>query len=117
MSDEQPPPSGDDLLAPAGYDLVDVRYIEVNGSYAGHGLLRTHGRRECSGPNCPIHNPSEHPLADAPLLWREDGGFMERLCPHGVGHPDVDRLAHTMRTQGESATRRIARHACDGCCL
>ena len=45
--------------------------------------LRTHAPDECSGPFCVIHNPSDHPLNDAPMHWRSDKGVMERICPHG----------------------------------
>ena len=53
-------------------------------------FLRTHGPDECSGPFCVIHNPSDHPLADAPMRWRSDKHVMERICPHGIGHDDPD---------------------------
>jgi hypothetical protein len=35
---------------------------------------------------------------------------MERICPHGVGHPDPDHVFYTKRM-----TDTI--HGCDGCCL
>ena len=35
-------------------------------------FLRTHGPDECSGPFCVIHNPSDHPLRDAPMHWRTE---------------------------------------------
>jgi hypothetical protein len=41
-----------------------------------------------------------------PLHWRYDRGILERICPHGVGHPDPDDKA--------SASDGI--HGCDGCC-
>ena len=54
-------------------------------------LGRTHDPRDCEDRGCAIHNhPSDHPLKDAPLYWRTDRGILERLCPHGVGHPDAD---------------------------
>jgi hypothetical protein len=46
------------------------------------------------------------------LVWRADKRTFERLCPHGVDHPDPDALEYLERTQGLSA--RI--HGCDGCC-
>lgn len=36
--------------------------------------------------------------------WRDDRSFMERICPHGVGHPDPD----------DEHADPI--HGCDGCC-
>lgn len=75
-------------------------------------FLRTHGPDECSGPFCVIHNPSDHPLRDAPLNWRADKGVMERICPHGIGHDDPDDVAHRQR-MGQSGA---GVHGCDGCC-
>ena len=57
-------------------------------------VLRTHRADACTGRNCVIHNPSDHPLKDAPLNWRGDRGLMERICDHGVGHPDPDDIAY-----------------------
>ena len=48
-----------------------------------------------------------------PLNWRDDTGVMERICPHGVGHPDPDDAAHNIRIG--HAYKTI--HGCDGCCL
>lgn len=56
--------------------------------------LWVHAAGTCLGSNCCIHNPSDHPLKDAPKNWRSDRGLMERICEHGVGHPDPDDLAY-----------------------
>ena len=34
-----------------------------------------------------------------------DRRIMERICPHGVGHPDPDDVLNQDRV-----------HGCDGCC-
>lgn len=39
-----------------------------------------------------------------PSVWRADRRLLERLCPHGVGHPDPD----------DRSADRV--HGCDGCC-
>lgn len=75
------------------------------------GPLMTHHVNDCAGPNCCTHNPSDHPLRDAPLNWR--GHVMERLCPHGIGHPDPDDLAYRRSTGREAH----GTHGCDGCCV
>ena len=75
-------------------------------------FLRTHAPTECSGPFCVIHNPSDHPLANAPMQWRTDKQIMERICPHGIGHDDPDDVAHRARVGRESS----GAHGCDGCC-
>lgn len=74
-------------------------------------FLRTHAPDECSGPFCVIHNPSDHPLKDAPMHWRSDKGVMERICSHGIGHDDPDDLAYRRTQRMASGT-----HGCDGCC-
>jgi hypothetical protein len=87
----------------------------------GGGILETHDAQQCGndgpvlGPPCCIHNPSQHALTDRPLHWRGDRGLMERICEHGIGHPDPDGLAHRIRTQGEIAWA-AGIHTCDGCC-
>ena len=67
--------------------------------------ILVHDRADCSG-YCPIHWPSDHHMRDWPTNWRSDwGAFMERICPHGIGHPDPDdKNADPV-------------HGCDGCCV
>lgn len=67
---------------------------------------------------CCIHDPSDHPLSNARLHWRTDLGLMERICQHGVGHPDPDDLAFKRMHQGAEEFERFAwgAHGCDGCC-
>ena len=84
-------------------------------------VLETHGPSQCAGEVCCVHNPSDHPLRDAPLNWRGDRYLMERICAHGVGHPDPDHLAYLERlgavTRGVfSVAEEQGVHGCDGCC-
>ncbi|KRD43002.1 hypothetical protein ASE38_01570 [Cellulomonas sp. Root930] len=81
------------------------------------GTLRTHGPAKCAADDfCPIHRPSPHPLATAPMAWRHDVALLERVCPHGVHHPDSDALEYARRTHGTDIGDRLAVHGCDGCC-
>lgn len=83
-------------------------------------VLRTHKIADCSHQEaCCIHRPSNHPLRHAPLNWRSDRGLMERICEHGVGHPDVDDLAHKKRVMepGRYESYAFEIHGCDGCCF
>lgn len=73
--------------------------------------LWVHAKSECKGPNCVIHNPSDHPMRDFPTHWREDRAIMERICPHLIGHPDPDDVAFHKAHGGD-----ISVHGCDGCC-
>lgn len=78
--------------------------------------------QDCLDCGCCIHNPSDHPLRDAPQLWRQAGMFdikpshMERVCEHVVGHPDPDGLAYLRRIGKHDLADALAMHACDGCC-
>lgn len=85
-------------------------------------VVRVHKREPGCDISCCIHNPSEHALVGAPLVWREAGAFdikpshMERICVHGVGHPDPDSLAYLRRIGNEELANGLAIHGCDGCC-
>ncbi len=68
-----------------------------------------HDEEDCSG-KCAIHNPSDHILKEARTHWRDDRALMERICEHGIGHPDPDDLAYH-----QNQWRGI--HSCDGCCV
>lgn len=76
----------------------------------------THDASKCGGRSCCIHNPSAHSMRTFPLLWRSDRGLMERVCPHGRGHPDPDDIAYKRLTWGDEFARFEALHGCDGCC-
>lgn len=79
------------------------------------GILQTHNKSQCDGTFCSIHNPSNHPLRDAPLNWRGDRKMMERICEHGVGHPDPDDVAHHHQVAPQD-DNWYSVHGCDGCC-
>ena len=74
--------------------------------------LKTHSPTSCAGQNCCIHNPSNHHMKDWLMVWRDDKGVMERICEHGVGHPDPDDAAYNDRT----GNGFLNVHGCDGCC-
>lgn len=87
------------------------------GIQVGKTVLRTHPASACKDdPNCCIHKPSDHALSDAKLNWRGDRGLMERICKHGIGHPDPDDLAHKKRTMSRYEDFAFEIHGCDGCC-
>jgi hypothetical protein len=73
-----------------------------------------HTKDKCEGNYCCIHNPSDHIMKDWPTHWRGDRRLMERLCKHGVGHPDPDDLAFKARN-GYPDSEGV--HGCDGCCV
>jgi len=68
--------------------------------------IYVHERVECTVGPCPIHCPSAHHMLAWRTHWRDDRGIMERICPHGIGHPDPDcKYSNQDRV-----------HGCDGCC-
>lgn len=81
-------------------------------------LVNVHPSQDCEGEHCVIHNPSDHAMRDFPLQWREAGpldikpSHFERICPHGIGHPDPDSAAY-LKNVGEN----VSIHGCDGCCF
>lgn len=76
-------------------------------------LVQIHDPVHCEGYGCAIHgHPTPHPLVDRPLYWREDRGILERICVHGVGHPDHDSAGY-LNDIGRGYTNV---HGCDGCC-
>lgn len=81
----------------------------------GSILENVHPREACEGRGCCLHAPSDHHMRDWSLNWRNDIRLMERICPHGIGHPDPDDLAYReMIRPGSSQDRAL--HGCDGCC-
>lgn len=70
----------------------------------GQLLHNTHQPGTCMGEYCCIHNPSDHHMREWKMNWRGDRRLMERICEHGVGHPDPDDIS----------TDTV--HGCDGCC-
>lgn len=47
-----------------------------------------------------------------PMNWRGDRGILERICPHGIGHPDPDQREFWNETGQEWQ----GVHGCDACC-
>lgn len=80
-------------------------------------LLRTHAAHACRGNHCSIHNPSDHPLRDAPQLWDPRFKSIYRMCTHGVVHVDPDDFKFKWRA-GVSlqVLALVSVHNCDGCC-
>ena len=75
----------------------------------GQRLTNVHAPDQCFGEWCCIHNPSPHHMVYWPQNWRADRRIMERVCPHGIGHPDPDDPKTSDYYEGI--------HGCDGCCF
>lgn len=106
-------------------------------------LGSVHPMDNCAGESCVIHNPSDHHMRAWTLNWRDDRRLFERICPHGIGHPDPDQfefwnrmaaqqtieIAKWMTRQDPDKLTKMASwempgnpwegmsvHGCDGCC-
>lgn len=79
-------------------------------------VLVVHRETAACKEGCVVHHPSDHTLSWARTNWRDDTGIMERVCPHGIGHPDPDSLAHVKRSRGKKEAETSSIHGCDGCC-
>lgn len=68
---------------------------------------------ECREMGCVLHNPSDtiQNREGWPYHWRTDRGIMERICMHGVGHPDYDSARFLSRHGKEYENI----HGCDFC--
>lgn len=73
-----------------------------------------HSKTDCDGPPCCFHSPSLHAMVESPYNLRSDLGvpLIERICGHGIGHPDPDSVAWLER----HGHHGFDIHGCDGCC-
>jgi hypothetical protein len=79
-------------------------------------IIMMHKKEDCTPP-CAVHGPSEHHMKTWKLIWRDDRGIFERICPHGVGHPDPDTMAYLRKLHAnDEVLMDDGVHGCDGCC-
>ena len=95
------------------WSLTDAGPVAGEVAGAAAVLRGVHARAVCAPYRCWLHAPSPHRLSRAPVVIRTDWWFLvERICPHGLGHPDPDDIAYHHR----SGRVGIESHSCDGCC-
>lgn len=84
----------------------------------GQPISGVHKANEnCEKYGCVMHNPTDHNMITFPLNWNQDKRIMERVCPHGVAHPDPDAIAYRERIFEKAYVDAAKSHAnCDGCC-
>ena len=87
-------------------DGVALEHVE------GFVLNNVHAESDCAGRPCPVHNRTDHSMRSFPQHFRSDNGLMERICGHGIGHPDPDALPF----YEERGIGGMGVHGCDGCC-
>lgn len=118
------------FLAYVGWFAAAGQYLEQTFNYPGTPselvalgtgrIMRIHTAGQCTGTPCPFHAPTKHHMVGWPMSWQADRGLIERLCEHGISHPDPDSVAYLAGRMtwdlvivGEVY---VARHECDGCC-
>lgn len=72
-------------------------------------VMHCHEETRCRGDYCTLHNRSNHHMRFFRQQWRPDRGIIERVCNHGIGHPDPDE--YRVRVGLDDGV-----HGCDGCC-
>lgn len=80
--------------------------------HEGIKLVGAHEPETCAGETCVIHNQTDHSMRSFELTWRADRAIFERICPHGIGHPDPDQFEFWKKT--DQMVEAV--HGCDGCC-
>lgn len=82
--------------------------------------INYHRKKDCKGQVCIFHNPTQHKMRDWPMNLRTDpfaSPLIERICPHGVGHPDPDSVAYLNKVTGvKKEEYGYGVHGCDYCC-
>jgi len=76
-------------------------------------LLFNHLEKDCKGRSCVLHKMTDHSMRHLPQHWRGDRRIMERICTHGIGHPDPDQFEY-WKERGVDSSEGV--HGCDGCC-
>ena len=87
--------------------MGDYEYSQLENSSI---RLSTHSSNLCMNEVCTIHKRTDHSMRSFPQFWRSDRKIMERICTHGVGHPDPDE--YKIIEGIDDGT-----HGCDGCCI
>lgn len=85
----------------------------VEAILVGGEKILAHPPEKCAGEYCCIHSPSDHHMKNWKQHWRNDTKVMERICQHGVGHPDPDHLASI---EDPTKLKLDSIHGCDLCC-
>ena len=89
-------------------EQVIMKYASLENSAV---QLMAHEPDECKDADvCAIHNRTNHHMRSFKQFYRFDRGIMERICSHGVGHPDPDDY-NILQGNDKGV------HGCDGCCL
>lgn len=81
-----------------------------------HRIGGVHLREDCRTTPCVLHSPTSHKMSKWPIIWRTDRHLFERICKHGIGHPDPDQFAFFVEVLGQAKADAEMVHGCDLCC-
>lgn len=98
-------------MSARGPDFYQVEGDHVVPLY-GVILGSVHSEWKCHGRPCVIHRPTNHRMRKWPLAWRDEPGIFDRVCAHGISHPDPDQFDY-WRSEG---LMHHGMHSCDSCC-
>lgn len=105
------------MILDGSYRVADKENRHWRNTYTdaqGQLIRNVHPPADCADRQyCALHRPSDHHMRLWPTNWRWDRCIMERLCPHGIGHPDPDD--QDWLTSVGKIHEGV--HGCDGCCL
>jgi len=108
-----PKPSRHDVADRSPVVLATHTWVPADSPAVGNmSLAAPHDPALCAGRTCSRHHPSLHHMRTWPRVWRQSYGYSDRMCPHGLGHPDPDDVVHLQALGGARTA-----HACDGCCI
>ncbi len=96
-------------------DLVTDNVWQLE--YSNSVLVKTHSPDKCASDEaCVLHRLTDHSMRTFPQHWRSDRGIMERICSHGVGHPDPDQIPFWKATRKDWKWEMV--HGCcwEHCC-
>ena len=105
-----------ELAAQIGHRIgIRVHDITIGGKH-----WHVHRPDRCWGEPCPLHHPSEHPLADAEIVM-DRSGQVQRRCAHA----ELDAIRQSTDPTAQfsafidssmAALDKYLTHECDGCC-
>ena len=108
--------SGEPVPEHSDLSWIDGGTDDLGFTVANTVIHDVHPPEACAGRPCVIHNPSDHHMRGWPIRWRCELRIMERICPHGNGHPDPDDDNYRIDI-GHGLLGALHRKSrCDGCC-
>lgn len=108
--------TNDNFFLPLSQIEPPEGFVEVQLEHSPIKLI-AHPPEKCAKQKaCALHKRTDHSMRSFMQHWRDDRGIIERICPHGVGHPDPDQWHYFKKRLGKKRASAEFVHGCDGCC-